>query len=152
MSLNKDYAEQQAAAVKQLVEKGVYDKATYHTVFGHDAVTLPEGVTPESIATHVEFINNTASAVEVANAELTRLAHAQNEKMTAGTATFAMGGLTINSEHRLRQQVGTLGENEAWEYGRSTTAVDYVHSDVATTWLTDQREAQIAQATALFSK
>lgn len=152
MSLNKDYAEQQAATVKQLLEKGVYDKATQHHVFGADSVNLPEGITPETITDHVNFFNNTASAVEVANAELTRLANAQNDKLMNTTGTYTIGGLTINTEHRLRQQVGALGEEENYVYGNSTTTVDYVHSDLAAAWLSEQRDSSVAQATALFAK
>jgi len=147
MSLNNEYQKQQDAAVQQLVEKGQFDKATNHITFGLDAVTLPEGITQESMQQHVDFINNTASAVEVANAQLARLEHAQNDKLTTTSASFGFGGFNITSEHRLQQQV-----DESYIYGQSTTTIDYVHSAEAAAWYADQRDASITQATALFNK
>lgn len=146
MSLNKEFGASMDAAVAQLVEKGVFDKATAHVTYGIDAVTLPEGITEDSMKQHVEFINNTASAVEVATAQIARDQHADNDKLQTVDATFSFGGFDINSQHHLRQQI-----DEEYVYGQSTTAVDYQHGSDLSAWMVDQRESSVQQATKLFS-
>lgn len=145
MSLNKAFGDSMDAAVAQLVEKGVFDKATAHVTYGVEAVNLPEGITEESMKNHVNFINETASAVEVATAQIARDQYATNDKLSSVDATFSFGGFDINSQHNLRQQI-----EEDYVYGQGTTAVDYRHSDDLSSWMADQRENSVAQATKLF--
>lgn len=147
MSLNKDFSERMQKAVDQMKEKGQFNALTNHVNFGADAVTLPEGITEESMKQHVDFINETSGQLETATALIAREQHANNDKLSTVDGSYHIGGVTINSQHHLRQQVG----GDEWVFGESTTAISYVHSDEQTQWLTEQRETSVAEAAKLFS-
>lgn len=145
MSLNKEFLNSMKAKVDLMVEKGSYDQATHHVHFGEDAVVLPEGVTPESIGTHIDFFNSTAAAAEVATAQIARTQYETNDKLTTIDSTFSIGGFNVNSQHHLSQQVG-----EDHIYGQGVTAVDYRYGDDLSAWVSEQRDTSVAQATKLF--
>lgn len=133
--LNKDYDEKQKAGIKNLVEHGKYDKATAHTTFDASKVTLPEGVTQETIKTHAALFTDLSGQVEGATAEITRTAHKDNEKIVSTDGTLLFGDVEITSQHHLKDKVG-----DDYLYGTSVTCVDYVHSAEASEWLASTRE------------
>lgn len=145
MSLNKEYAEKMEAGVKELVENSTYDKVTNHVVFDKEKVSLPEGVTVESMQTHVNFFNDLSALTESAVSQIARTEFATNDKLTTVDGTLDYGFFSINSQHHLQQQVG-----EEYLYGQSTTAIDYVHTEEQTQWVADQRQASTAEAAKLF--
>lgn len=145
MSVNKTYGESMDLQVKGLVEHSNYDKATNHVTFDADKLEKPEGVTQDTIQTHVDWFNDLAAQAEQATAQIARTQFESNDKLTTLDGTLNMGAFTINSQHHLRQQVG-----EEFVFGNSTTAVDYVHSTEQAAWLDTQRTADRDLATKLF--
>jgi len=145
MSVNNDFGEEMQAGVDSLVKGAEFNKATAHVVFNADELQYPEGVTPDSLGAHVNFINNLSSQVEVANAQVARQQFEENNKLTTVDGTLNLGSLSINTQHHLKQQVG-----EEFLYGQTTTAVDYVHSPEAAEWLQTQRTSSQELAAKLF--
>lgn len=145
MTVNKTYGETMDLAVKNMVEFGNYDKATNHVTFAPDKVELPEGITTESVAQHVNWINDLSAQAEQATAEFARNAFGDNDKLTTLDGTLNMGAFQVNTQHHLRQQVG-----DEFLYGHSTTAVDYIHSTEQAAWVDTQRQADHELAAKLF--
>lgn len=145
MSVNRTYGEVMDLAVKNMVEFADYDKATNHVTFNPEKLEMPEGVTTESIQTHVDYFNDLSAVAEQATAEIGRTQFADNDKLTTIDGTLNMGAFNINTQHHLRQQVG-----EDFLFGHSTTAVDYVHSSEQAGWLDTQRQANHDLAAKLF--
>lgn len=147
MSLNEQYTKNMSEGVKALVEGASFDKVTNHVTFKPDSVKMPEGVTTESLKTHVDFINDASAMTEPAVSQIARREFKDNEKLTTVDGTLDFGGFNINSQHHLQQQVG-----DEYLYGVGTTAIDYIHSEDQTLWLSEQRDANVAEATKLFAK
>lgn len=147
MSLNEQYSKNMSEGVKALVEKASFDKVTNHVTYDINSVKMPEGVTKETLKTHVDFINDVSAIAEVATSEIGRREFATNNKLTTLDGSLDFGSFQINTQHHLQQQVG-----EEFLYGVGTTAIDYVHSEDQTLWLSEQRDANVAEATKLFSK
>lgn len=145
MSLNKAYTEKMDKNVKSLVEHSSYDKVTNHATFDASKVEMPEGITTESIKTHVEFINELTAVSEQATAEIARTAFGDNDKLTTVDATLDMGAFTINSQHHLSQQVG-----EEKLFGHSMTEINYMHSTEQADWMDLNRTANQEAAAKLF--
>jgi hypothetical protein len=145
MTVNKTYGESMDLQVKSMVEFGNYDKATNHVTFDAEKLELPEGITTESVAQHVNWINDLSAVAEQATAEIARTQFAENDKLTTLDGTLAFGPFSVNTQHHLRQQVG-----DEFLFGHSTTAVNYVHSSEAATWLDTQRQANHELAAKLF--
>lgn len=145
MSVNKTFGESMDAKVEALVKNVEYNKSTNHATFDAEAVELPKDITKESLAAHVNFINDLSSQVEVATSAVARNQWEENKELSSVDATLNMGSFTLNSQHHLKQQVG-----EDFLYGQSTTAVDYVHSEEASDWLNTQRTASQEAAAKLF--
>jgi hypothetical protein len=145
MSLNNSYTDFMNAGVKSLVDNSNYDKATNHVTFDASKLELPEGVTAESMQSHVSVINQLSAQAETAVAEIARTQFADNNKLTTVDGTLDFGGFTVNSQHHLQQQVG-----DDFLWGISSTAIDYVHSEEQTSWLTEQRDASADLAAKLF--
>ena len=145
MSVNKTYGETMDLAVKNMVAFGDYEKATNHVTFAADKLDMPEGITTESVQTHVDWFNDLAAQTEQATAEIARAQFADNDKLTTIDGTLNMGAFQINTQHHLKQQVG-----DEFLYGHSTTAVDYVHSSEQAAWLDTQRQANHELAAKLF--
>ena len=146
MSLNKKYGEYMDESVKGLVDNATVDSKTNHTTFSADKLTLPKGVTTESIKTHVTLFNDLSAQVEAATGEVARSEYAKNDKLTSMDGTLDLGAFTINAQHHLKQKVG---DNDL--YGVSTTAVDYIHSEEQSTWLETNRQQDQELAKKLFS-
>lgn len=144
-SVNKEFGEEMEAGVKRLVENNEFNKSTNHVTFKADAIEFPKGITPDSLNEHVNFVNNLSAQVEVATGQLARDRWNDNNELTTVDATLNFGGVTINSQHHLKQQVG-----DDHLYGQATTAVDYTHSAEAAEWLQTQRTASQEAATKLF--
>lgn len=145
MSVNKSYDEVMKETVEGLVKNSDYDKATNHVTFNPEKLVFPEGVTPETVKTHVEWINDLTASTEQATAEMARDLFKENDKLTTLDATLSLGSFSINSQHHLSQQVG-----EEFIYGNSLTAVDYMHTTEQADWLDTQRTANQELATKLF--
>lgn len=145
MSVNKTYGETMDLGVKGLIEHSNYDKVTNHATFDASKVEFPEGVTPESLGTHVTFINDLTAQAEEATAQIAREQFGRNDKLTTIDSTLAFDMFSINSQHHLRQQIG-----DDFIYGGATTIVDYVHTDEQATWLNTQRTANQELAEKLF--
>lgn len=145
MSQNKSFADKMAAGVTGLVEHADWNKATAHATFNSEKLELPEGVTVDTINTHLDLFNNLTAQTEVATAEIGRAQRKEDENLTTVDGTLTLGNFVVNSQHHLSQKAGddTL-------YGLSTTTVDYVHSQEQTDWLSKQRESNQELAAALF--
>lgn len=145
MSQNKSFAEKMSAGVTGLVANADFNKGTKHVSFNAEKVELPEGVTVDTINTHIDLFNTLSAQTEVATAEIGRTERANDDTLTTVDGSLQIGNLLINSQHHLSQKAGddTL-------YGLSTTTVDYVHSAEATDWLSKQRESNQQLAEALF--
>jgi hypothetical protein len=145
MSLNKEYGEHMNNGVAGLVKHGTYDKATQHVTFNSAELPLPEGVTADSMKTHVNVINELSAQAEAATAQIAREQYANDNSLTTIDGTLNFGGFSINTQHHLQQQVG---DEHLW--GISTTAVDYIHSDEQAAWLTESRDSSRELAAKLF--
>lgn len=148
MSLNEEYAKLMGNKVEVLVEHHKYDKGTNHVTFDPAKVQFPEGVTSESLQTHVTFINDTTTQVREAVAQIARNEFKNNDKLTTLDGTLDVGGVIFNSQHHLKQSVG----EENWLYGLSTTQVTYHHSQDNADYMASRDKVNIEMATQLFSK
>ena len=145
MSQNKSFADKMAAGVTGLVENADWSKATRHATFAGDKVTLPDGVTVDTINAHIDLFNTLTSQAEVATAQIGREQRKEDDTLTTVDSTLTLGNFVVNSQHQLSQKAG-----EDTLYGLSTTTVDYVHTEEQTDWLSKQRESNQELAAALF--
>ncbi|UVD32201.1 hypothetical protein [Vibrio phage phiKT1028] len=141
-----NYADIQKALVKSMTENGEYNKGTNVVVFDADKLEMPKGITSESIESHVNYLNQVSGAVEVATANMARDLHKDNEELNNLEGTLSIPGVTFNSEHTLRTEIG-----EETLYGGSTTITDFVHTEEAADWLAEQRASNETLARKLFS-
>ncbi|QGZ14522.1 hypothetical protein [Photobacterium phage PDCC-1] len=141
-----NYSDLQKSLIENLKKNHEYNKATNVVVFDADKLEMPEGVTSDTIQNHVNYFNQLSGAVEVTNAEITRELHKENEEHLMTEGTLNLPGLTFNTQHNLRIEVGddTL-------YGGSTTMTDFQHTEEASDWLAAQRESNESLARKLFS-
>ncbi|BAW98394.1 phage protein [Vibrio phage pTD1] len=139
------YDELQANLVKSLTKNHEYNKGTNVVVFDSEKLEMPEGITGESMEAHVNFMNQVSGAVEVATAEITRNLYAENDKINNVEGTLTIPGVTFNSEHILRSEVG-----DESLYGASTTMTDFIHTQEASDWLAEQRATNETLASKLF--
>lgn len=146
MALNEEYVKLMGNGVANLVENHTYQKENNHATFDASKLIIPEGITEESMQTHVTFINNTGGMVREATAQLARDQHKENKKVTVVDATLSWGGVTWNSQHNLSQKAG-----EDHLYGHSVTTTDYAHSAELSQWNNDQDKINVDLATKLFS-
>ena len=148
MSLNNEYTKLMGNGVTSLVENHDYNKATNHVTFDQKKAieSMPKGVTPESLQTHVTYINNTSGQVREATAQIARTQYAENDKLTNVDGTLEIGGVVFNSQHHLKQSIG----EDAHLFGHSTTQVSYQHSTDHADWLAEHDKINIDLATKLF--
>lgn len=145
-NLNKEFGESMDLGIKNLVENHKFHKATSHVEFDASKLNFPEGISPDSIASHCDYINNLALQAEAATSQIARQLHGDNKELTTLDATLKLGSaLDINSTHHLRQQVG-----EEFIYGGHTTALDFHHSQTQADWLSANRAADQDLAAKLF--
>lgn len=145
-NMNKEFGESMGAGIKNLVDNHKFHKATSHVEFDASKLAMPEGITPDSIETHANYINNLALQAEAATSEISRKLYGEDNKLTTLDSTLKLGtALDINSTHHLRQQVG-----DEFIYGVHTTAVDFHHSQVQADWLSSNRAADQDLAAKLF--
>lgn len=142
---DKEYGDLMSGRVDALVKNSVFDKATGHVTFDTSKVELPEGVSTDSIKTHVGFINDLSAQTEVAVAQIAREQHKLNDKLTTVDGTLDFDGFLINSQHHLMTKVG-----DEQLFGQGISAVSYQHSDEQALWLETQRIANVEQAKKLF--
>lgn len=133
------------SSVKSLVENVDYAKSTAHATFSPTSIEMPEGVSLETIESHIRFFNDVTGAVEVATAQVARNEFESNKELTTIDGTLTLGDLVINSQHHLQMKVG-----DTHVYGASTTAVDYIHSEEQSDWLIKAREVNHQEASKLF--
>jgi len=144
--MNQNFDEIMEAGVSALVEAADVSAAAAHATYSVDSVILPEGVTIESLNQHVAAINNISAQVEGATAQLARSAWESNNDVTNFDATLALGPVTFNSQHVLRQELG-----ESTIFGQSTTTSDYVFSDELNNWQEQLNTSNAELAAKLFS-
>lgn len=149
MSLNEEYKKEMEKKLKALEEVGEYNSATAHVSFDIEKLEKPEGITNESLKTHVGYINELGVLAEVATANIAHQQHENDDKLTTvdGALNFGEFGFSINTQHNLKQQV-----DEDWLYGASTTAIDFIHNEDETLWLKEQRDTLVNKATELFKE
>lgn len=146
MSLNKAFQTQMKKTVTNLVDNAEIIKETNTVVFDVSKIEFPENVTQDSIQTHVNFFNDVSAAQEAATADIANSLFADNNKLTTVDSTLSFcDGLTIQSQHHLKQKVG-----DDYIYGESTTALNFLGNEDQAKWLDDIREANKLTATALF--
>lgn len=111
------------ALVKSLVSANKTDTATQHITYevtDEELGSLSDGVTIESLNKHVVVINKLAVGVTQATSEITHSANKDNDKVLSMDGTLDLGGIVINSDYYLKQDV----EDDV-VYGASYTTVDY---------------------------
>lgn len=146
MSMNQNFEEMMEAGVTNLVDGADVNASSAHATYVMGAEQYPENITPESLAHHLDFINNTGAQVNAATAQLARQAYEQNNDITNFDGTLDLGCVVFNSQHTLKQDLG-----DTTLYGQSTTTTDYVFGDDLNAWQ-DQMNASNAEAAAkLFS-
>lgn len=142
---NIEFGELMEHGVDDLVKHSEFNKSTAHVVFNAEKISMPENITEQSLADHVNWINGVSAQVETANARIAREQYEHDNKLTTVDGTLNLGALTINTQHHLKQQVG-----EEFLYGQATTAVDYMHTPEAAEWLQTQRTSSQELAAKLF--
>lgn len=142
---NKEFGETMDEGVEDLIKHSNFNKATAHVVFSSENLSMPENITEQSLAEHVNWINGVSAQVETANARIAREQYEQDNKLTTVDGTLNLGALTINTQHHLKQQVG-----EEFLYGQGTTAIDYMHTPEQAEWLSTQRTSSQELAQKLF--
>lgn len=140
-----NYGDLQSNLVKNLTKNHEYNKATNVVMFDAEKLEMPEGITGESMEAHVNFMNQVSGAMEVATAEIARDLYAENDKINNVEGTLSIPGVTFNTEHILRSEVG-----DESLYGASTTMTDFVHTQEASDWLAEQRASNESLASKLF--
>lgn len=133
------------AGLKSLVENADIHNATHTVVYKADKVEKPEGITDESLAKHVDFINTTSAMVPAATGQiaLDRYEDTKHEKWD-GVLDFG-GGLVFTGGVQLREEVD--GE---FSYGVTQSLVDHVYSQELTDWSMTFQEDLAAKASKLF--
>lgn len=142
---NVSYADSQKAGIAKLVSKSTYDKATAHVTFDPASVTVPEGITEDSMRKHLHAINDITGQVSSAMGEITRREHGENKKVERADGTLVYGGFTINSDHDLRQKIG-----DDHIYGTSVTAVVHDYTAEQSAWLEENQAHNASLAKGLF--
>lgn len=140
---NKPFGKVIDAQVAELVKGAEIHKETHHIKFGTPA--MPEGVTNESLKTHVDFINQTGLAVEAATFQIAQDQFPETKQEAWDGRLEMFEGLTFNSDVRLREVVG-----EETLYGTTQTFIDHPHSQEMVDWYSSFRDRNVELATNLF--
>lgn len=149
MSISKAFTKHMNTLATQLTESADINSQTNTINFSLEKVTLPKGVTPESLGVHVEFINDMAAVTESATADIARTMFKDNDKLTTvDSALTICDGLTIRSQHHLQQNLG----EETFLYGESTSVVSFMGNEEQSKWLADVQQHNKELARALFNK
>ena len=143
MAKNKPFGKVIEAQVADLVKGAEIHKETHHIKFSETA--LPEGVTTESLQTHVDFINRTGLAVEAATFQIAQEQFPETKQEAWDGRLEMFPGLTFNSDVRLREVVG-----EETLYGTTQTFIDHPHSQEMVDWYSSFRDRNVELATNLF--
>lgn len=141
--VNKGFGKVMDAQVEQLVKGAEIHKETHHIKYG--PVDMPEGVTTESLQTHVNFINQTGLAVEAATFQIAQQQFPETKQEAWDGRLELFEGLTVNSDVRLREVVG-----EETLYGTTQTFIDHPHSQEMVDWYSTFRDRNVELATNLF--
>lgn len=142
---NVSYGDSQKAGIKGLVDKSSFEKGTAHVTFDPTSVQLPEGVTAESMSKHINALNDLTGQVGGATAEIARREYEANKKIERVDGTLEWGGVTINSDHDLRQKVG-----DDYIYGSTVTTTIHDYSPEQTSWLEENLAHNASLAKDLF--
>ena len=114
--------------VANLVKNAEIHKETHLINFTEKG--LPDGITNESLKTHVDFINETSVAVGQAVAEIAQTQY-PDSKHLAWDGHLQLGeGLSFSAGHQLKEEVG-----DEVSFGVSEVLVDYTYNeDLAKYW------------------
>lgn len=140
---NKAFGKVMDAQVAELVKGAEIHKETHHIKFA--PVTMPEGVTTETLQAHVNFINQTGLAVEAATFQIGQDQFADTKQETWDGRLEMFEGLTFNSDVRLREVIG-----EETLYGTTQTFIDHPHTQEMVDWYSSFHDRNVELATALF--
>lgn len=139
------FAASMDSAVAALVKSADVHTATHTTVFKADAVTMPEGITPESLVKHVSFINETSAAVPAAVAEIA-LANYEETKHEKWDGVLELApGLSLTGGVQLREEV-----DGNTTFGTIHSLVDHHYSPELTDWMTGHQADLATKASKLF--
>lgn len=149
MSLSKAFTKHMATLTTELTASAEINTQTNTVNFSIEKVTMPKGVTPESLGVHVNFINDMAAVTESATADIARTMFKDNDSLTTVDSTLAIcEGLTIRSQHHLKQSLG----EDTFLFGESTTVVGFVGNEDQAKWLSETQEHSKELARKLFNK
>lgn len=142
---NKAFGKIVTAQKDALIKNAEVHKETHH--IGFKLEEYPEGITPESLASHTNFINQSSLAVEAATFEL-GTTHFADTKHEAWDGRLELApGVIINSSAHLREVVG-----EDTLYGTTQSYVDHPHSQDMVDWYASFRDTNMERAKKLFDK
>lgn len=143
MSVNKGFGKSIEKVVNQLVANAEIHNETHHIAF--KTPDLPKGITEQSLENHVNFLNNTQLAVEVATNQIAAEQYPETKHEAWDSRLDLYGIATVASDVRLREEV----EGQA-SFGISTSSLCHPFSDEATNWYGDWVATNAARAEALF--
>ena len=129
--------------VDHLVEKAEVFKDTKHIALKFDA--WPENVSPESLATHVDFLNQTGLAVEAA---VTNIGYDQFEETKIENwdgRLELIPGVVINSSTQMKEVV-----EDVTTFGNSQTFIDHPHSPELVNWYSNFADTNVERVKKLF--
>lgn len=140
-----EFASAMNTTVDALVKGADVHSATHTAVFKASDLTMPEGVTEESLAKHVKFINETSAAVPAAVAKIAADQYEETKHEKWDGALTLIPGLTFTGGVQLREEVdGNVA------YGVTQSLTDYTYDQELTDWMVDHQADLATKAADLF--
>lgn len=143
MSTNKAFGKVIDAQIAELVKGAEIHKETHHIAFKE--FSTDEGITKETLKTHIDFINRTGMAVEAATFQIAKEQFPETKVEAWDGRLELFEGLTVSSDVHLREVVG-----EDTIYGATQTFIDHPHAQEMVDWYSAFRDRNVELATNLF--
>lgn len=139
---------QMSDAIAALVGSSTTHKETGTITFTVPENFYPEGITPETLSQHVDFINSSSVAVEAAVSQLAAESYPDSKKTHWDGELQLTENVKLSAGIQLQEKL----EDQDPMFGITECFVDYHYNDDLTNWYADFAETNKARAAALFAE
>ncbi|QDJ97408.1 hypothetical protein D9_0078 [Aeromonas phage D9] len=139
------FAEIMSAGKDSLVKGADIHNATHTIKFKAEDLTMPKGVTAESLDLHMNFINQSSEQVSAAVMDIAQDRYEDTKHLAWDGVLEVTPGLTLTGFANLREEV----DGEA-VFGSMSSLVDYNYGTELTDWITSNQELMAEKAKKLF--
>lgn len=136
------------ASIESLVSGATVHKETGTTTLVADKDFFPEGITPESLDNHVNFINRSSVAVEAAVNQLAADNYADSKREKWDGELKLTDSITLSAAVQLRETL----DGQDPQFGVTECFVDYAYEQELNDWYGEFSAMNKERAAKLFAE